>query len=137
MKDLNVSYGSAGAIMTVKWSESSKEFGIVSTTKETTLSLSCFGVDISWILHLILEATFQNRYWQTEWSSEDKEKKPNTSPANKSNQTKPKKTRTLDQGDVGIDFWGKIKEESMYSLTQQWKGARRINTLQIANGLKY
>lgn len=87
MKDSIVSYGSAGAIMSVKWSESSKEFGIVSTTKGTTLSLWCFGVDISWILHLILEATFQNRYWQTEWSSEDKEK--NQTPPSPTNQTRP------------------------------------------------
>lgn len=40
-------FGSAGGIMSINWSESNKEFGTVSATKETTLSLWCFGVNIS------------------------------------------------------------------------------------------
>lgn len=74
-RTLEVYYGFAGGIMSTKWSEGSKEFGIVSTTKETTLSLWYSGVNIFWILHFILDTTFQKRYWQTEWSSEDSKKK--------------------------------------------------------------
>lgn len=81
MKDLNVSFGSAGGIMSIKWPESNKELGTVSATKVPTLSLWCFAVNVSWIMHLILEATFQMRYWETEWSSEEKFKKQQALPS--------------------------------------------------------